>query len=95
MWSRQRQDDTVFLLPEALATKETDLAAVLDGPGVARADKGVIVTMPPGEGSEEEEGSIGGLESWSPGAGYGGVRAECSRAPSVEEVSELQPLCTA
>lgn len=64
VWARQRQDDTVFLLPEAFAGKEIDLAAVMNDPDVGSADSGVIMMIPPGEGGEEEEeGNMGGLVS--------------------------------
>lgn len=58
VWVRQRQDDTAFLLPEALAGEEIDTAAaVTDGSGAEGGSEktGTIVTMLLGEEYEEED----------------------------------------
>lgn len=91
VWVRQRQDDTLFLVPEALAAKEIDgAAAVKDCVGAGSEEgKGVIVTIPPGEGPEEEEEGAATL-AFSAAAAAGG---EWRVAPSDGEVSEVLLWC--
>lgn len=70
VWVRQRQDDTIFLLPEALAAQEVEVAAGAAGSVEAHPDagsgggNGVLVELPPGEGCEgdEDEDEEGGEE---------------------------------
>lgn len=96
VWVRQRQDDTFFLLPEALAAKEIDVAAaaVADCDRAGGKDEGVFVTIPPGEGSREEEEEMACLVVSAAeaatreghGGGCGGV--EWRSSPFDEEVNE-------
>ncbi|CAM9323533.1 unnamed protein product, partial [Ectocarpus fasciculatus] len=54
-WVRQRQDETFFLMPEALAGKEMDMATVADFPDLGSKEGGVIVSMLLGDEYDDEE----------------------------------------
>lgn len=67
-WVQQRQNDTIFLLPKALAGPRD---AVAVDPGVVNDERGVFVTLSPGEAGGEDEGDEG--------VGFGGVGAPSGR----------------
>lgn len=84
-WVRQRQDDTIFLLPEALVGAGD---STMVDPDAVGEQGGVFVAMPRGEVDEHAD-EDGNEESLMSGEEYDG--AEWKR-PHGEEASEI--MCT-
>lgn len=55
VWVRQRQDDALFLLPEASARGQIVSPYAF---AMTASQNPVVVTIPPGEGDQEEEGPM-------------------------------------
>lgn len=83
VWARQREDDTIFLAPEALVDSAKVVAVGSDAVG---ATEGALVTMTSGE-SDEEWGEFWGVEDMMPGKGLDGVERETTHH---EEVKKAQ-----
>lgn len=87
VWTRQREDDTVFLAPEALVDSEHMVAEASNAVGVT---EGSLVTMTSGE-SDEECGDIWDTEGSKSGKRLNGAEWDSAHHEEVKISRRCRP----